>query len=133
MYPKLAEVFIASTVLEADTAYITRDDSTNDVVLSTRPGEKAWGNFFDLVRVMSWDAEAADWYAGIRYRLITTGQPIGEPDMMIAAHSLSVGPALVTNNVRHYKRPAFPPGIANLDILPSLKEGDSYGFTRRFA
>lgn len=64
--------------------------------------------FLKIVRVPSWDAEAADWYASIRHQLITTGQPIGELDMMIAAHSLSAGAVLVTNNVRHYERIEAP-------------------------
>ena len=64
--------------------------------------------FFKIVRVASWDAEAADWYASIRHQLVTTGQPIGELDMMIAAHSLSTGAVLVTNNVRHYERIEAP-------------------------
>ena len=51
-----------------------------------------------------WDAEAADFYADIRHQLVTTGQAIGEMDMMIAAHSLAARAVLVTNNERHYKR-----------------------------
>lgn len=64
--------------------------------------------FLKTVRVPAWDAEAADWYASVRHQLITTGQPIGELDMMIAAHSLSAGAVLVTNNVRHYERIEAP-------------------------
>lgn len=64
--------------------------------------------FLKTVRVPAWDAEAADWYASIRHQLINTGQPIGELDMMIAAHSLSAGAVLVTNNVRHYERIEAP-------------------------
>ena len=64
--------------------------------------------FFKIVRVLPWDAEAADWYAGIRHQLVSTGQPIGELDMMIAAHSLSAGAVLVTNNSRHYERIEAP-------------------------
>src|ERR1700733_6356966 len=46
--------------------------------------------FLKIVRVLSWDAEAADFYAEIRHQLAIAGQPIGEMDMMIAAHSLAV-------------------------------------------
>lgn len=64
--------------------------------------------FLKIVRILSWDVEAADWYADIRHQLVSTGQPIGELDMMIAAHSLSAGAVLVTNNIRHYERIAAP-------------------------
>lgn len=69
--------------------------------------------FLKIVRVLSWDTEAAVWYSGIRHQLVTTGQPIGELDMMIAAHSLSAGAVLVTNNVRHYERIEAPLIIEN--------------------
>jgi antitoxin VapB len=34
---------------EGDEIYVTRDDVTGDVILSTRPGGKVWGDFFDLL------------------------------------------------------------------------------------
>ena len=60
--------------------------------------------FLKIVRILPWDTDAADWYAEIRHQLVSTGQPIGEMDMMIAAHALSAGAVLVTNNTRHYER-----------------------------
>ena len=60
--------------------------------------------FLKIVRVLPWDTDASDCYAEIRHRLVSTGQPIGELDMMIAAHSIAVGAVLVTNNSRHFKR-----------------------------
>jgi tRNA(fMet)-specific endonuclease VapC len=69
--------------------------------------------FFRIVRVLAWDADAADWYAEIRHQLTTTGQPIGEMDMMIAAHALATGAVLVTNNTRHFGRVAAPLALAN--------------------
>ena len=69
--------------------------------------------FLRIMRVLPWDAEAADYYADIRHQLATTGQPIGEMDMMIAAHSLSIGAVLVTNNTRHFKRIAAPLSTVN--------------------
>ncbi len=64
--------------------------------------------FLTIVRVLPWNAEAADFYAEIRHQLVTTGQLIGELDMMIAAHSLAVTAVLVTNNTRHYQRILAP-------------------------
>ncbi|HET6604137.1 MAG TPA: type II toxin-antitoxin system VapC family toxin [Xanthomonadaceae bacterium] len=64
--------------------------------------------FLKIVRILPWDAEAADWYAQIRHQLVRSGRPIGEMDMMIAAHALSAGAVLVTNNSRHYERIEAP-------------------------
>jgi tRNA(fMet)-specific endonuclease VapC len=69
--------------------------------------------FLRIVRVLPWDADAADYYADIRHQLVTTGQQIGEMDMMIAAHSLSAGAVLVTNNTRHFERIAAPLMMVN--------------------
>jgi tRNA(fMet)-specific endonuclease VapC len=64
--------------------------------------------FLRIVRVLSWDAEAADFYADIRHELASSGQVIGEMDMMIAAHSLAAAAVLVTNNTRHFERIPAP-------------------------
>ncbi len=72
--------------------------------------------FLRLVRVLAWSEDAADYYAEIRHQLMSTGQPIGEMDMMIAAHSLAVGAVLVTNNLRHYERIAQPLTLENWNV-----------------
>jgi tRNA(fMet)-specific endonuclease VapC len=64
--------------------------------------------FLKAVRVLAWDAEAAGFYADVRHELVTSGQPIGELDMMIAAHSMAAAAMLVTNNLRHYERIRAP-------------------------
>ena len=69
--------------------------------------------FLKTIRVLPWDAEAADWYAEIRHQLTSSGQPIGELDMMIAAHALSAGAILVTNNGRHHERIEAPLVVEN--------------------
>jgi antitoxin VapB len=35
---------------EGSEVYATRDESTGDLVLSTKPGAKAWADFFDFLR-----------------------------------------------------------------------------------
>lgn len=40
-----------------DEVFVTRDDATGDVVLSTRPGASAWGEFFELVRAIDVPAD----------------------------------------------------------------------------
>jgi len=69
--------------------------------------------FLRIVRALPWDADAADHYADIRHQLVSTGQPIGEMDMMIAAHALAADAVLVTNNTRHFARIAAPLTLAN--------------------
>lgn len=49
--------------------------------------------------------ESVIWHYGhIRTRLERQGTPIGPMDTMIAAHALSEGLTLVTNNVREFER-----------------------------
>jgi tRNA(fMet)-specific endonuclease VapC len=69
--------------------------------------------FLRIVRTLPWAAESADLYADIRHQLETSGQLIGELDMMIAAQALSVGAVLVTNNTRHFERIEAPLILAN--------------------
>jgi tRNA(fMet)-specific endonuclease VapC len=96
-----------SAVTRAELMYgLKRLSSTNRLHVAVR-------QFFRIVRVIAWDGDAADWYAEIRHQLTTTGQPIGEMDMMIAAHALSIGAVLVTNNTRHFGRIAAPLALAN--------------------
>jgi tRNA(fMet)-specific endonuclease VapC len=69
--------------------------------------------FLQIVRVLAWTADAADYYADIRHQLVADGQPIGELDMMIAAHSLAAAAVLVTNNTRHFRRIRAPLAMVN--------------------
>ena len=62
--------------------------------------------FLNIVTVLAWGREAAEHYAEIRHRLTLDGLPIGDADMMIAAHALAMEAVLVTNNVRHFGRVA---------------------------
>ncbi len=73
----------------------------------------AVGQFLKIVSILPWDSDAADWYAEIRHQLVSSGQPIGEMDMMIAAHALSAGAILVSNNSRHFERIDAPLMLEN--------------------
>lgn len=77
------------------------------------PLQQAVKQFLNIVRVLPWDSEAANYYAQIRHQLTSNGQPIGDMDMMIAAHSLSANAVLVTNNTKHYERIEAPITIVN--------------------
>ncbi|MDM8569420.1 type II toxin-antitoxin system VapC family toxin [Thiotrichales bacterium HSG1] len=54
--------------------------------------------------VFAWDAEATQHYAILRADLERKGLPIGNMDMLIAAHALRLDAILVTNNQRHFSR-----------------------------
>lgn len=56
------------------------------------------------LHVAELDAPAADHYGRIRTDLERKGLPIGPLDTLIAAHALSLGVRLVTNNTREFAR-----------------------------
>jgi tRNA(fMet)-specific endonuclease VapC len=54
--------------------------------------------------VLDWPQEAARHYAEIRFDLKKRGAQLGAADLMIAAHALTLGAAVVTNNVKDFGR-----------------------------
>jgi tRNA(fMet)-specific endonuclease VapC len=54
--------------------------------------------FLLRMTILPWDSEAAQHYGQIRTALEREGQPMGNLDMMIAAHALALGAVLVTND-----------------------------------
>lgn len=71
---------------------------------------------FRIIRVLPWPPEAGESYVEIRHQLASEGRPIGEMDMLIAAHAITVGLILVTNNTRHYSRIKAPLQLENWAI-----------------
>lgn len=69
--------------------------------------------FMKAMRVLPWDEACADRYAEVCYKLTSAGEPIGEFDMMIAAHALALDATLVTNNADRYKSIPLPLKIEN--------------------
>jgi tRNA(fMet)-specific endonuclease VapC len=65
---------------------------------------KALDEFITPLEVVSFDEEAAHAYGEIRATLEKAGTPIGSMDMLIAAHAVSSGIPLVTNNAREFVR-----------------------------
>jgi tRNA(fMet)-specific endonuclease VapC len=55
-------------------------------------------DFFVCVAILPWDSDAAQQYGQLRAGLEREGQPMGNLDIMIAAHALAVGAVLVTND-----------------------------------
>ena len=60
--------------------------------------------FLSPIRILDFDARAAEEYGRIRAYLERKGMPIGPLDMLIAAHAKAEDLILVTNNTREFKR-----------------------------
>lgn len=56
------------------------------------------------VAVLPFDQTAADRFGPVAVALARRGEPIGTFDTLIAAHALSCGLTLVTNNTKHFQR-----------------------------
>ena len=65
---------------------------------------EALGGFLLPLEVLAFGPEAAAAYGRARAALEKAGGPIGPLDTLIAAHAVSLGVKLVTNNVREFSR-----------------------------
>ena len=85
------DVFI-SVITEAELRFgvLRRRDATKLEILVEE--------FLKFVEIKSWDSAAARHYAELRATLERDGQPMGNLDMMIAAHALALGAALATSD-----------------------------------
>lgn len=61
-------------------------------------------SFFETSKVLSLESPIDRVYAELRVRLEADGRPIGANDMLIAAHALTLGYTLVTDNMREFSR-----------------------------
>ena len=64
----------------------------------------ALSQFLVIIDVLPFDHEAAMEYGEICASLRRQGTPIGQMDMLIAAHAKSKGLVVVTNNIREFAR-----------------------------
>src|SRR2546427_810309 len=78
---------------------------------SSRPAQNqlALDQFLIPLNILDFDYDAAAAYGRVRAHLEAQGTPIGSLDTLIAAHALSRGLTLVTNNTRAFSR---VPGLA---------------------
>ncbi len=65
---------------------------------------KALDEFIIPLEILSFDEGATLAYGEIRATLERLGTPIGSMDLLIAAHAVSLGVTLVTNNIREFIR-----------------------------
>ncbi|WP_129776810.1 type II toxin-antitoxin system VapC family toxin [Peristeroidobacter soli] len=64
--------------------------------------------FLERLAILDWTGAVTTHYARIRSALEQAGKPIGNMDLLIAAHAVSQRMTLVTNNLRHF---AHVPGL----------------------
>ena len=96
LFQKNAEVLCVSVVTAAELQFGAEK--------AGRPALKALVNeYLDRLPVLDWTQGVVADYARIRTALERAGKPIGNMDMLIAAHALSEGSTLVTNNLRHFE------------------------------
>lgn len=105
--------FLEYQVGDIGISSITLSELRYGVAKSTHreKNSKALDEFIIPLEVVSFDEEAARMYGDIRATLEKAGTPIGAMDMLIAAHALSLGIPLITNNTREFAR------IPSLDIV----------------
>ena len=61
-------------------------------------------DFLSRLTVLHWTMDAASSYGSLRVALESKGDVIGNMDMLIAAHALSVKFTVVTNNLPHFSK-----------------------------
>jgi tRNA(fMet)-specific endonuclease VapC len=58
--------------------------------------------YLERVAILDWTNQVCSHYARIRTELERAGKPIGNMDLLIAAHAVSQHMTLVTNNIKHF-------------------------------
>lgn len=99
---RLREIDIATVAVSS----ITVAELQYGVAKSARPDQNALAlaAFLAPIGVEAFDDRAAAAYGPVRATLERAGTPIGSLDLLIAAHALSLGRTLVTNNAREFDR-----------------------------
>ena len=66
--------------------------------------DRALEKFLLPLQIVDFNRAAADTYGTVRAMLEKKGTPIGSLDTLIAAHALSLGVILITNNEKEFNR-----------------------------
>jgi tRNA(fMet)-specific endonuclease VapC len=98
--------FVEYQVGDIGISSITLSELRYGVAKSTHQEKNASAleEFIIPLEVVAFDEKAAHAYGDIRATLEKAGTPIGSMDMLIAAHAVSLGISLVTNNQREFAR-----------------------------
>jgi tRNA(fMet)-specific endonuclease VapC len=98
--------FSACAIGEIGVSSITVSELWYGVAKSARRkvNARALAQFLLPLSIAAFDEADAEAYGTLRTALEQKGQPIGALDMLIAAHAVSMGVVLVTNNAREFSR-----------------------------
>lgn len=104
--PTIIERFLSQPVGEIGISSVTAAELAYGASKSryTSKNRHALEKFVAPLEVAAFDLAAAWSYGRIRGQLEAKGTPIGSMDMLIAAHALSLGVRLVSNNLREFRR-----------------------------
>ena len=92
-----ADELCISVITEAELLYGVEKKSSKAIA-------EAVDQFLMRLTVLNWNRTAARMYAKFRTKLEVTGTPIGNMDLMIAAHAAAANLVVVTNNERHFSK-----------------------------
>jgi tRNA(fMet)-specific endonuclease VapC len=100
------ERFLEYQVGDIGISSITLSELRTGVARSLHREEdaKALEEFIIPLEIFPFDEQAARPYGEIRAALEKAGTPIGSMDLLIAAHAVSLGLTLATNNTREFSR-----------------------------
>jgi len=106
------ERFRQTRISQVGISSITLSELEYGVAKSSKPEQNqiALAQFLAPLEILSYGDEAAQQYGRLQAFLENQGTHIGSLDMLIAAHALSIGCTLVTNNEKEFGR------ISNLKI-----------------
>jgi tRNA(fMet)-specific endonuclease VapC len=104
--PTVIERFLSHPVGDIGISSITAAELAFGVSKSRHEhkNRRALEQFLGPLEVAAFDHAAAWSYGRLRAQLEVKGSPIGSMDMLIAAHALSLGVRLVSNNSREFRQ-----------------------------
>jgi tRNA(fMet)-specific endonuclease VapC len=104
--PQVLEKLLASEPDDLGVSAITVAELRYGASNSGRPRQnhEALDRFLAPFTIAPFESQAANAYGDVRAALEKKGRPIGALDRLIAAHALSLGVRLVSNNVKEFRR-----------------------------
>jgi tRNA(fMet)-specific endonuclease VapC len=99
------DIACISAITEGELQYGLAKSPTSAALQSAVDG------FVAKIQVLPWGREEALTYGGLRAKQEAAGRPLGNLDMLIAAHAISVGAILVTTDKAFSHVPNLPATI----------------------